>query len=117
MTTKMTGNVFRLTRFEEPSCFPTERSDTKSVWPDAMVLLLGAVLCAGGCSNRPTTAPSAPTSPSAVAPNVSPTHVSGLSEDSALRLLSGVRIEIVDGPQTGASVVTGDDGHFEFQAH
>jgi hypothetical protein len=63
----------------------------------------------------PTPGPS-PTLTPAPTPNVS-THVSGLSEDSALRLLSGVRIEIVDGPQTGASVVTGHDGHFEFQAH
>jgi hypothetical protein len=111
-TTKMIGNVFRLTRFEEPSSFSTERSDTKSVWPHAMVLL-GAVLCASGCS-RPATAPRAPTSPSGGTPNVSLTHVSGWSEDLAFRRLSGVRIEIVDGPQTGASVVTGDDGHFEF---
>lgn len=93
---------------------PDRRSDAGRLCPFA--LLIGAVLCGGACGNRETTTPIVPTSPggSTPTPNMSPTHVAGWARDSAFQPLPGARIEIVDGAQAGASVVTGGDGRFEF---
>jgi len=41
------------------------------------------------------------------------THLLGLVEDSAFRPLTGVRIEIDDGPQAGTSAISADQGMFE----
>jgi hypothetical protein len=80
-------------------------------WPDAFALAVVLSLC--GCNNQQ---PSASTGPSAATPApATPAHVLGRTEDSAFRSLSGVKVDIVDGAQAGASAVTGNDGRFEFR--
>ena len=41
------------------------------------------------------------------------THLLGVVEDSAFRPLTGVRVEVADGPQAGASAISTDTGTFE----
>ena len=41
------------------------------------------------------------------------THLLGVVEDSAFRPLTGVRVEVADGPQAGTSTISTDSGDFE----
>jgi hypothetical protein len=78
----------------------------------AVVLTLGLALGVSGCSKPQSSAPTAPTPPVS-ATTSPPTHLLGLVEDSAFRLLTGVTVEVADGPQAGASAITTTGGIFE----
>jgi hypothetical protein len=71
----------------------------------------------GGCSNSHSAAITAPT-PVAVAPPPSAAEgqvqVKGTVSDAVFRQLAGVRIEVLDGPQTGTSTLTNAAGKFAF---
>src|ERR1043166_1526593 len=73
------------------------------------------VVCAlAGCGRSGSSpAPSAPSPISAVpgTPAV-PVEVTGHVTDTALRALPGARIEVLDGPQTGASTTSDASGTF-----
>ena len=67
---------------------------------------LGLLLClACACNGQPQAAPSGP------APSSGP-QARGYVADSAFRPLSGVRVEVVDGPTAGTSSISGSDGWF-----
>ena len=55
--------------------------------------------------------PTAPT-PGSIATTAA-THLLGVVEDSAFRPLTGVRVEVADGPQAGASAISTNQGNFE----
>jgi hypothetical protein len=63
------------------------------------------------CGKPQSAAPTVPT-PVPVA-TAAPNHVFGFVEDSALRPLAGVSVVIADGPQSGASATSTDNGEFE----
>jgi hypothetical protein len=66
-----------------------------------------------GCSHSP--APITPLTPTPI-PQPSPpftgTQLAGTVYDSAFRPLAGARVEVVDGPQAGASTVADASGHY-----
>ena len=78
-----------------------------------MVLLLLGAAAFAGCSDSSVVSP--PTAPSSLAAIPTPPPgqlVSGTVSDSALRRLSGATVELLDGPQTGASAITNAMGQF-----
>ena len=68
---------------------------------------LGIALAVSGCTESRSVVSTTPTPVSVVA-----THIRGFVQDSAFRPLTGVKVEIVDGQQAGASA-TSTDGIFE----
>lgn len=79
--------------------------------PHLVVLLLLAT--ASACSDSHPSLLSPPMSPST--PPVTPTPSSsllGYAHDAAFRTVAGALVEVLDGPQTGASVTSGPDGRF-----
>jgi hypothetical protein len=91
------------------------------------LILLGAVSGWSGCSGSPTAprTPAAPTGTSAPTfvplPTVSPAptgaqSISGVVYDSGLRPLAGATVELLDGPQAGASTTTDSRGNFSLVA-
>jgi hypothetical protein len=89
-------------------------------WPlTVLVALVSAGL--GGCDSASPTQPTPITfSPPGVATSPNPTPaanpnsvaVSGYVDDTAWRPLSGVRVEVLDGPQTGLVVLSNPTGSF-----
>ena len=77
----------------------------------ALMLTLGIALGVSGCSAPRSSAPAAPT-PVSIATTAA-THLLGVVEDSAFRPLTGVRVEVADGPQAGATAISTDSGIFE----
>src|SRR6186997_2568047 len=78
----------------------------------ATVLLLLAT--APGCGDSH---PISPLTPSAGASQVQvqqPQNVAGYVGDTAFRSLAGARVEVLDGPQAGTSITTGDNGQFSY---
>lgn len=67
----------------------------------AVRFALGIALAASGCTESRSVVSATPTP----VPVVS-THVRGVVQDSAYRLLTGVKVELADGPQAGASAMT-----------
>ena len=82
------------------------------------IVAAGLLLClASACDDRspaaPTPAPAQPPPavPAAPAPSAAP-QARGWITDTAFRPVSGVRIDVVDGPTAGASGTSGPDGSF-----
>jgi Carboxypeptidase regulatory-like domain len=75
-----------------------------------VVIFTGILMGCDGSSSR-----SLPTQPSAVTPPAGP-ETTGLVTDSAFRPLAGARVEVLDGPQAGASTLTDTRGAFRFAA-
>ena len=91
--------------------FTSRQTAVTEVRSRAIVLTLGIALGVSGCSKPPSSSPTAPT-PVSVAPSAA-THLLGVVEDSAYRPLTGVTVEVTDGPQAGASAISTDSGIFE----
>ena len=91
--------------------FPGRQTAVAEVRSRAVVLTLGIALGVSGCSKPQSSAPTAPT-PVSVDTSAA-THLLGVVEDSAYRPLTGVRVEVADGPQAGASAISTDHGRFE----
>ena len=70
---------------------------------------LGIALAVSGCTESRSVVS---TTPTPVPVSVVATHIRGFVQDSAFRPLTGVKVEIVDGQQAGASA-TSTDGIFE----
>jgi len=76
-------------------------------------LALCFALFAGACSQTPT-APAVTTTTTTTAPPPAQRVISGRVEDTAGKVLAGAKVEIVDGPQAGASVTTNTQGQYMF---
>jgi hypothetical protein len=76
-------------------------------------LVLVALATAPGCGNSHQTSPLAP-SPVASQVQVQQQTVAGYVGDTAFRSVAGARIEVLDGPRTGMTLTTGDNGQFSF---
>jgi hypothetical protein len=90
---------------------PRRHTVATEVRSRAVVLTLGVALGVSGCNKLQNSAPIAPTLVSAA--TIAPTHLLGLVEDSAFRPLTGVTVEVADGPQAGASAISTTGGIFE----
>src|SRR5580765_976372 len=79
-------------------------------------LALCLALVGGACTNSPTpTAPAVLTTTTAPAPAQRViSSVTGRVGDTAGKALAGAKVEIVDGPQAGASVITDSLGRYKF---
>ena len=77
---------------------------------NGVVLLTTAVALAGcrGAGSSASTAPTVPVISTATVTLADTGHVL----DTAFKPLAGVRVDVIDGPQAGASMVTGADGVF-----
>jgi Carboxypeptidase regulatory-like domain len=91
--------------------FAGRQTAVAAVRSRAVALTLGIALGVSGCSAPRSSAPTAPT-PVSIATTAA-THLLGVVEDSAFRPLTGVRVEVADGPQAGASAISTDHGSFE----
>ena len=94
-----------------PIVLPGRQTAAAAVRSRALILTLGIALGVSGCSAPRSSAPTAPT-PVSIATTAA-THLLGVVEDSAFRPLTGVRVEVADGPQAGASAISTDQGNFE----
>jgi Carboxypeptidase regulatory-like domain len=75
------------------------------------VVMVTSMLC--GCGGESPSSPSTPPLPVAAMPPPSDSAlISGTVADLAFRSLAGVRVEVLDGPQAGTSVVTNSRGEF-----
>jgi hypothetical protein len=82
------------------------------------IVICGVVLLpACGASTGPPTLASPPINSVAPAPPASSvvTFISGYVQDGAFRPLSGVTLQVVDGPQAGASTLSDASGEFSFR--
>ena len=70
--------------------------------------------CDGSPKNPLTPQPTPPPAP-AQGNGVVKSLLSGYVQDGAFRPLSGVTVQVVDGPQADASTLTDADGEFSFQ--
>ncbi len=83
------------------------------------ILLLALVAASVACgADRNPAAPSPPTDPTPPPPPPAPItwSVSGLvshEEDDEQQPVAGARVEVIEGPDTGRSVQTGEDGRFQ----
>jgi len=87
----------------------TRRGDAVQRISKAFGLLLLAIMC--GCGKDQAALPSAP-SPTPAAPAVPQQNLSGYVSDTASRTVGGVKIDVVDGPRAGTSIVSGANGMF-----
>jgi hypothetical protein len=78
-----------------------------------LIAALGLSAC-GGTSTPSALAPSPPVVPAAPAPIQPQELVRGLITDTAWRYISGVQVEVLDGPQMGTTTLTDAAGAFAF---
>jgi hypothetical protein len=76
-----------------------------------LIEVLAMAIVTLGCSG-PSTSAVAPTPAAPPAPNL--VRLSGRVDDTAWRPLADVKVEMVDGPEAGASTTTDDGGQFAF---
>jgi hypothetical protein len=77
------------------------------------ILLLAISLGAAGCAgSRASSAPVAPSPLPQPAPRSNNVEVTGWVYDTAFRSLAGTSVEVLDGPQAGASTITDAEGRF-----
>jgi hypothetical protein len=91
---------------------------------DQLIRIACVVVCAAGVAWTGMACDGSPKNPLTPQPTASPTPapgngvvktlISGYVQDGAFRPLSGVTVQIVDGPQAGASTLTDADGEFSF---
>lgn len=89
---------------------------TSRTWICLAVALLVVIPLAGCSQDGPPPPP--PTGPSPTPPPAGPSQtfaVSGWVADSAARLLSGVRVEVMTGARAGTVVFSDDRGQFSFE--
>lgn len=79
-----------------------------------VVMVLTGILA--GCNDSPIGSMSSPTQPSSVVTPPAGPQTIGLVTDSAFRPLAGARVDVLDGPQAGASALTDTTGTFRFTA-
>ena len=75
----------------------------------ALLFIVAAAFA--GCSGSTSGSPTAPSAVSS-SPAAQSVQLHGFVLDTGFRTLSGARIEVVDGPSAGTSVLSGDDGQF-----
>ena len=73
--------------------------------PGVLMFVFASLTAA--CTSAPSTLPSPPTSANS-------THLDVIVDNTRFQVLSGVTVEIVDGPLLGMMVVTGADGRARF---
>jgi hypothetical protein len=82
---------------------------------------IASVLTGAGCGGPTTPTPAPAPQPSGVpAPTPSSrvlTSIAGAVEDTAYVRLAGAKVEMLDGPQAGASTLTDAEGVFRFSGH
>jgi len=74
------------------------------------VVLLAAM--GFGCGDSRNATP--PLAPSASVPLTAPQSLSGYVADTAFRAVTGARVEVLDGPQAGLSMLSDAGGHFTY---
>jgi len=74
------------------------------------IVLLAAI--GSGCGDSRNNTP--PLSPSPPAPVVSQQSLSGYVADTAFRAVAGARVDVLDGPQAGLSMLSDDAGQFTY---
>jgi hypothetical protein len=84
--------------------------------PFIAILLITVSWFVGCGSSQSTTAPSSlqTTIPSAPPPIAGAIQVAGVVYDTAIRNVSGARVEVLDGPQAGVSTIADSEGRFSF---
>jgi Carboxypeptidase regulatory-like domain len=73
------------------------------------IVLLAFLGCSCGDSRNRT-----PLAPTTSAPVISQQSLSGYVADTAFRAVSGARVEVLDGPQAGLSMLSDAGGHFTY---
>jgi hypothetical protein len=74
------------------------------------IVLLAFLGCSCGDSRNRTP----PLAPTTSAPVISQQSLSGYVADTAFRAVSGARVEVLDGPQAGLSMLSDAGGHFTY---